>query len=212
MNRGRIISAAVAVVGVIGLGLSFLPWLTIHISDRLISMASPSFVWRYLVFGGESPNEYWEYACKSYGDYCPGAGGADISVTIFDFIASSYLAAAIIPIALILGVAAGALQAWRQVDTRVMSFLSLLSLSGLAVLTFTALDPSVVVSGTGDLGSTSGDVGTTDPGDLTLGVGPGLYLPAIILGLMFALTTWQAVVGLQEEKQLMRAGGQRSAI
>ncbi|MGB3886799.1 hypothetical protein [Gordonia sp. (in: high G+C Gram-positive bacteria)] len=200
MNRGRIISAAVAALGAIGLGLSFLPWITITVSERMLTIMSGRYFFRMLVEAdGESPAEHWKHMCEVYQEYCPGGGGAEVSLNVFDFIGSSYFAAGLLPITLALAIAIGAMQAWRRVDTRVMAFLALLSLGALVALTFTALNPSMAISGSGEFDTPSAPTESLDPSDLSLGVGPGLYLPAVVLGLIFALATWQTIVGLRDE-------------
>ncbi|MCF8588985.1 hypothetical protein [Gordonia liuliyuniae] len=195
MNTSRMVAGVTSVLGLVGLGLTMLPLISIDVSGRLLSLLGDEDFLMYLLFGQDtSLTEYWDRTCDAYDVNCPGSGGAQMDVTGYDVIASGYAAAALIPIVLALGVAVGALYAWRGRDWRVFTFLSLATASALLVLLFTWLHPSVAVSGTGELGQFDTGATTEATGsEATLSVGAGLYLPAAVLTLMFALTTWQAV-------------------
>lgn len=194
MNTSRIVAAITSVLGVVGLGLTMLPLISVNASSRIFSMFDYSDFLSYALYGGvSSMDEYWEYTCEHYQRYCPGGGGVQVDISGYDLIATGYTAGAVVPIALALGVAAGGLYAWRGADPRVFTFLSLASVSALFVLLFTWVNPSIAISGSGELGtldSTQTDAASSEVG---LSVGAGLYLPAVVLTVIFAISAWQAV-------------------
>lgn len=194
MSRARIVAAVTAVLGLVGLGLTMLPLISVSVSGRLLMSLGDDDYLTYLIFGGASSlTDYWEQGCERSGKYCENSGGAHVDVSGYDLIASGYAAGALIPIVLVLGVAAGALYAWRGRDRRVFTFLALASAAALFVLLFTWFNPGATISGTGSMGQFDDATTTEGNSEVTMSVGPGLYLPAIVLTVIFALTTWQAV-------------------
>ncbi|WOC12323.1 hypothetical protein [Gordonia sp. MP11Mi] len=195
MNISRIVAGVTALLGLLGLGLTMLPLISISVSGRLLNLLGDQDFVMYLLFGeNTSLTEYWDRTCDLYKANCTGSGAAQMDVTGYDVIASGYAAGALIPIVLAFGVAVGALYAWRGRDWRIFTFLSLATASALFVLLFTWLHPSVAISGTGELGQFDSGATTEATGsEATLSIGAGLYLPAVVLTVMFALTTWQAV-------------------
>lgn len=200
MSRARIVAAATGLLGVIGLGLSLLPLVTFTASARLLqTIANGDMILRYGLAG--SIEDYWDHACKNYQEHCAGkGGGGQLDVNAYDVISSGYTVTAVVPIALAVAVAVGALSAWRVHDSRVFTAVSLTSLGALAVLGFTFLNPSVAVSGSGELSSEaeSSDVGTAD---FDFSIGLGLYLPAAVLTVIFLINAWQAVTTMLEDRR-----------
>ncbi|GEE00718.1 hypothetical protein nbrc107696_11640 [Gordonia spumicola] len=194
MKPDRLVAAVTAVVGLIGLGLTLLPLVTFKASERAIKSGAIDSV----LYGTDSFNaEKWEERCRRYNEFCSGGGGARLDVSMFDLIASSYAAIAIVPIALALCGAAGAMTVWRTHDPRVFTAVTAVSLGALVVLLFTALNPSVAVSGTGDFrdwGSAGSTIGSED---FSASVGAGLYLSAIALAAILGVNAWRALTALR---------------
>ncbi|MCF8572010.1 hypothetical protein L5G32_17215 [Gordonia sp. HY002] len=194
MTRVRIVAAVTAVLGLVGLGLTMLPLISFGISKRLLVLFGDEGFLTYMGFGeSTSPADYWRESCQLAFEHCDSSSGVQVDVTGYDVIASGYTAGAVIPIVLAFGVAVGALHAWRGRDPRVFTFLSLATATALFVLLFTWMNPSATFSGTGELGQVDTEMTQDTGSDMTMSVGPGLYLPAVILTVMFALATWQAV-------------------
>lgn len=192
MKIDRIVALAVAATALIGLGLTFLPLVTFEASSRLVLYSGS---WERIFLGGDdSLTARWDELCREYQDSCPGGGVARLDVGMFDLIASSYTAIAVVPLALALCVAAGAVHAWRGDDRRVFAAVALVSLGALVVAVFTAIDPAVTVSGTGDFRNLTANGPVLDSGDLSMAVGPGLYLPGLLLLAILGVSGWRSFV------------------
>ncbi|MCF8607381.1 hypothetical protein L5I01_30615 [Gordonia sp. HY442] len=181
-------------LSLVGLGLTMLPLISFGISERLIAVLGDQGFLTYLLLGDStSLTGYWDESCQRSAEHCDSSSGIQVDVTGYDVIVSGYTAGAVIPIVLAFGVAVGALHAWRGRDPRVFTFLSLATATALFVLLFTWLNPSATISGTGEFGQFDTEMTQDTGSEMTMSVGPGLYLPAAVLTVMFALATWQAV-------------------
>ncbi|MBM7368794.1 hypothetical protein [Gordonia hydrophobica] len=201
MSRARIVAAATGLLGLLGLGLTLLPLVTVSASERLLRLLfDEDTFWRYWI-DGATVEENWDFLCKQYQERCPGQSSGQLDVNAYDLIASGVAVSAIVPVALALAVAIGALSAWRVQDSRVFGFVSLASLSALAVLAFTTIKPSIVVSGSGEFGDMDSQTTSGGTGDLDFSIGAGLYLPAAVLTVIFLLNAWQAISTLLDDRR-----------
>lgn len=208
MSTVRIAALGSSVLALIGLGLSLLPVLTITASSRLL-MSADDALWDAVVFGtGSSAVENWDDICREYKERCPDVG-AKLELSAFDMISSGYLVAAIVPFALALTAAITAVLAIRATDFRAWVGAAGVSLSALVVLVFTLIKPSAALSGSGSFSDLASLDSGGDSDDVAMDIGSGLYLPAIALAGVLAVTAWQAFVGYRSQRAIAWGGARR---
>ncbi|WP_019200674.1 hypothetical protein [Tsukamurella sp. 1534] len=187
MNTGRIVAAATGVLGLLGLGLTFLPILTLRFDQRTLYSLSP-LSWLYGTGGGNMVCELLPEECTDKGRITVALGFLDISGL------TSVPAVGLVPITMVLAAATGLLKAWRGVHRNGTAVIALLSLVALAAAAFTAFGPAPRITRTGDFAVFGGSAGSA-PG-LDVSPGAGLVGAAIVLVLILGLTAWQAIAGV----------------
>ena len=185
MTARRIVAAVTGVLGLVGLGFTLLPLLTVNMDDR-ITLFAPGWY-----FGGFDYDEL----CSEVPDLCTPTGTIAYQVGFLDFGAFSVVpAVGFVPIVLGLVAAAGALQAWRGPHRGGATTVALLSLGAVLVALFTAFTPTQSIRTTGELATFSGPSALSP--ELAVTPGAGLIGASIALVLILALSTWQSIMDL----------------